>query len=136
MAGCHFDHRVIDAPALTNWKLGEVARSAIENAERLVLDCKAGLDDGPRAGACRGTLPTHSYAGRLRTGEPSALGPLVDVGMWEQSRGAGRYIRRHRGSVGLVGARGRAPTLSSCSWESSVRSIRAGLTRDPTGRDG
>jgi len=65
VAGCHFDHRVIDAPALTNWKLGEVARSAIENAERLVLDCKAGLDDGPRAGACRGTLPTHSYAGRL-----------------------------------------------------------------------
>ena len=34
MAGCHFDHRVIDAPALTNWKRGEVARSAIENAER------------------------------------------------------------------------------------------------------
>ena len=92
---------MIDAPALTNWKLGEVARSAIENAERRVLDCKAGLDDGPRAGACLGTLPTHSYAGRLRTGEPSALGPLVDVGMWEQSRGAGRYIRRHRGSVGF-----------------------------------
>lgn len=80
---------MIDAPALTNWKLGEVARSAIENAERLVLDCKAGLDDGPRAGACLGTLPTQSYAGRLRTGESSALGPLVDVGMWEQSRGAG-----------------------------------------------
>ena len=28
--------RVLDAPALTNWKLGEVARSAVENAERLV----------------------------------------------------------------------------------------------------
>ena len=40
---------MIDAPALTNWKLGEVARSAIENAERLVLDCKG----GPRRRASR-----------------------------------------------------------------------------------
>ena len=54
MAGRHFDHRVLDGAALTNWKRDEVARSAIENAERLVLDRKAGLDDGPRAGACRG----------------------------------------------------------------------------------
>jgi hypothetical protein len=37
--------RVLDAPALTNWKLGEVARSAIENAERLVADREAGKVD-------------------------------------------------------------------------------------------
>ena len=34
--------KVLDAPALTNWKLSEVARSAIENAERLVADREAG----------------------------------------------------------------------------------------------
>lgn len=37
--------RVLDAPALTNWKLGEVARSAIENAERLIEDREAGKVD-------------------------------------------------------------------------------------------
>ena len=37
--------RVLDAPALTNWKLGEVARSAVENAERLIEDREAGKVD-------------------------------------------------------------------------------------------
>jgi len=37
--------RVLDAPALTNWKLGEVARSAIEHAERLIEDREAGKTD-------------------------------------------------------------------------------------------
>jgi hypothetical protein len=37
--------RVLDAPALTNWKLGEVARSAIENAERLIEDRNTGKVD-------------------------------------------------------------------------------------------
>jgi hypothetical protein len=37
--------RVLDAPALTNWKLGEVARSAVENAERLIADREAGKTD-------------------------------------------------------------------------------------------
>jgi hypothetical protein len=34
--------KVLDAPALTNWKMGEVARSAIDNAERLIEDREAG----------------------------------------------------------------------------------------------
>ena len=34
--------KVLDAPALTNWKLGQVAQSAIENAERLIADREAG----------------------------------------------------------------------------------------------
>ena len=39
-------------------------------------------------------------AGRLRTGEPSALGPLVDVGTWEHVQVMrARYSRRHRGGV-------------------------------------
>jgi hypothetical protein len=37
--------RGLDAPALTNWKLGEVARSAVENAERLIEDRQAGKVD-------------------------------------------------------------------------------------------
>jgi hypothetical protein len=40
------------------------------------------------------------YVGRLRTGEPSALGPLVDPGTWEHVQVMrARYSRRHRGSV-------------------------------------
>jgi len=40
------------------------------------------------------------YAGRLRTGEPSALGALVDVGTWEHVQVMrARYSRRHRGGV-------------------------------------
>jgi hypothetical protein len=39
------------------------------------------------------------YIGRLRTGEPSALGPIVDVVTWEQVQALrARYSRRHRGS--------------------------------------
>lgn len=37
--------RVLDAPALTAWKLNQVAQSAIANAERLVADRKAGKTD-------------------------------------------------------------------------------------------
>jgi hypothetical protein len=37
--------KVLDAPALTNWKLGEVARSAVDNAERLIADREAGKTD-------------------------------------------------------------------------------------------
>ncbi|HEV8488968.1 MAG TPA: recombinase family protein [Candidatus Limnocylindrales bacterium] len=40
------------------------------------------------------------YAGRLRTGEPSALGPLVDPATWSHVQVLrSRYSRRHRGSV-------------------------------------
>jgi DNA invertase Pin-like site-specific DNA recombinase len=40
------------------------------------------------------------YAGRLRTGEPSALGPLVDPATWEHVQAMrARYSRRHRGAV-------------------------------------
>ncbi|MGC8635294.1 MAG: hypothetical protein ACP5VP_11685 [Candidatus Limnocylindrales bacterium] len=55
-----------------------------------------------------GLAPTHVaevltnpfYVGRLRTGEPSAPGPLVDVGTWEHVQGLRvRYSRRHRGGV-------------------------------------
>ena len=37
--------RVLDAPALTNWKLEEVAKAAIASAERLVDDREAGKTD-------------------------------------------------------------------------------------------
>ena len=34
--------RVLDAPALTNWKMGQVAETAIAQAERLIADREAG----------------------------------------------------------------------------------------------
>ncbi len=37
--------KVLDAPALTRWKLEQVALSAIESAERLVVDREAGKTD-------------------------------------------------------------------------------------------
>lgn len=37
--------RVLDAPALTNWKLNQVAAAAVENAERLIEDREAGKSD-------------------------------------------------------------------------------------------
>ena len=37
--------RVLDAPALTNWKLNQVAVAAVENAERLIDDREAGKTD-------------------------------------------------------------------------------------------
>lgn len=40
------------------------------------------------------------YAGRLWSGEPSALGALIDPGTWEHVQELrSRYSRRHRGSV-------------------------------------
>jgi hypothetical protein len=40
------------------------------------------------------------HGDRLRTGEPSALGALVDVGTWEHVQAMrARHSRRHRGSV-------------------------------------
>jgi hypothetical protein len=67
----------------------------------------AGLTDR-EVGAATGLAPTHVaevltnpfYIGRLRTGEPSALGALVDPATWEQVQAMrARYSRRHRGSV-------------------------------------
>ena len=92
---------MIDAPALTNWELGEVVRSAIENAELLVFDRKAGLGDGPRADARRGGVgPPGLRGGASGPVSRPALGPLVDVGTWEHVQSLrARYSRRHRGSV-------------------------------------
>ena len=40
------------------------------------------------------------YIGRLRTGEPSALGQLIDPAEWEQVQAMrARYSRKHRGSA-------------------------------------
>jgi hypothetical protein len=44
----HSTTRAPHAPALTAWKLGEVARWAIENAERLAFDRNAGAGTGSR----------------------------------------------------------------------------------------
>ena len=82
----------------------EASLSIVRRAYELA---SAGLTDRELA-AATGLAPTHVaevltnpfYAGRLRTGEPSALGALVDVGTWEHVQAMrARYSRRHRGSV-------------------------------------
>jgi DNA invertase Pin-like site-specific DNA recombinase len=45
-------------------------------------------------------LTNRFYRGELRTGEPSALGPLIDPATWELVQALrSRYSRRHRGSI-------------------------------------
>jgi DNA invertase Pin-like site-specific DNA recombinase len=75
---------------------------------RRVYELAAGGRTDREVAAGTGLAPTHVaevltnpfYAGRLRTGEPSALGPLVDVGTWEHVQVMrARYSRRHRGGV-------------------------------------
>lgn len=87
------------------------AREAVEAeaySRRLAKRIRAGGRTDREVGLATGLAPTHVaevltnpfYAGRLRTGEPSCLGALVDVRTWEhvQSMRA-RYSRRHRGGV-------------------------------------
>ena len=75
---------------------------------RRAYELAAGGRTDREVGKATGLAPTHVaevltnpfYAGRLRTGELSALGALVDVGTWEHVQGLrARYSRRHRGSL-------------------------------------
>ena len=75
---------------------------------RRAYELAAGGRTDREVGKATGLAPTHVaemltnpfYVGRLRTGEPSALGALVDVGTWEHVQAMrARYSRRHRGSV-------------------------------------
>ncbi len=75
---------------------------------RRAYELAAGGRTDREVGLVTGLAPTHVaevltnpfYAGRLRTGEPSALGPLVDPATWEHVQVMrARYSRRHRGSV-------------------------------------
>ena len=75
---------------------------------RRAYELAAGGRTDREVGKATGLAPTHVaevltnpfYAGRLRTGEPSALGALVDPSTWEHVQAMRtRYSRRHRGSV-------------------------------------
>ena len=92
------------------------------------------------------------YAGRLWSGEPSALGAIIDPSTWEHVQAMrARYSRRHRGSVnrrqyGLAGllacaacgrrlighvGRYRHPTYARRSGPPPRRVQRDGATIDP-----
>ena len=98
-------------------------------------------------------LPNPFYAGRLWSGEPSALGPLVDGRTWEHVQTLrARYSRRHRGGVNrrqyglggllacaacgrrLIGHVGRYRHMDACEAFRSAaprRLQRDGATIDP-----
>ncbi len=77
-----------------------IVRHAYELASAGRTDREVGLATGLVRNHVAEVLTNPFYAGRLRTGEPSCLGAIVDVRTWEhvQSMRA-RYSRRHRGSV-------------------------------------
>jgi hypothetical protein len=74
--------KVLDAPALTNWKMTEVAKAAVENAERLIVDRAAGKTDAAvkylttlsTTAMDRGTRIHASIESILRR-EPAAIDP-------------------------------------------------------------
>ncbi len=75
---------------------------------RRVYELAAGGRTDREVGAATGLALKHVaeiltnpfYAGRLWSGEPSALGPLVDPRTWEHVQSLrARYSRRHRGGV-------------------------------------
>ena len=93
------------------------------------------------------------YVGRLWSGEPSALGELIDPTAWEHVQGLrARYSRRHRGSLTkrqyglggllacagcgkrLIGHVGRYRHIDACAEFTAVapgRVQRDGATIDP-----
>jgi hypothetical protein len=84
----------IDEPSLA------IVRRAYELAAGGRTDREVGLATGLAPTHVAEVLTNPFYAGRLRTGEPSALGPLVDLGTWEHVQVMrARYSRRHKGGV-------------------------------------
>ena len=88
-------------------RLIEIVGEDLELVRRVYVLAAAGHTDREVAAATE-LRPTHVaeiltnpfYRGELRTGERSALGPLVDVATWERVQALrARYSRRHRGSV-------------------------------------
>jgi DNA invertase Pin-like site-specific DNA recombinase len=77
-----------------------IVRRAYELASAGLTDREVGLATGLAPTHVAEVLTNPFYAGRLRTGEPSALGALVDPATWEHVQAMrARYSRRHRGSV-------------------------------------
>ena len=128
---------------------------------RRVYGLAAGGQTDREVGAATGLALKHVaeiltnpfYAGRLWSGEPSALGPLVDGRTWEHVQTLrARYSRRHRGGVNrrqyglggllacaacgrrLIGHVGRYRHMDACEAFRSAaprRLQRDGATIDP-----
>lgn len=84
----------VDEPAIA------VVRQAYELAAAGSTDRDVAARTGLAHKHVAEILTNPFYRGVLRTGEASALGPLVDVGVWEGVQAMrARYSRRHRGAV-------------------------------------
>lgn len=78
----------------------EVVRQAYELAAAGATDREVATGVGLRPTHVAEILTNPFYRGHLRTGEPTALGPLIDPLVWERVQALrARYSRRHRGSV-------------------------------------
>ena len=77
-----------------------VVRRVYELASAGRTDREVGTATGLALKHVAEILTNPFYAGRLWSGEPSALGPLIDSATWEQVQAMrARYSRRHRGGV-------------------------------------
>ncbi len=78
----------------------EFVQRTYELAVSGATDREVALQVGLRPKHVAEILTNPFYRGELRTGEQSALGPLVDPTTWERVQALrSRYSRRHRGSV-------------------------------------
>ncbi len=97
--------KVLDAPALTNWKLNQVARSAIENAERLITDRDSGKVDAavkylttPSTSAMDRGSRIHGSIEQILRREPLTLDPRDEAAVagaraWLNQQAAGHGFR-------------------------------------------
>ena len=77
-----------------------IVRRVYELASAGLTDREVGAATGLALKHVAEVLTNPFYAGRLWSGEPSALGALVDPGTWEHVQAMrARYSRQHRGSV-------------------------------------
>lgn len=77
-----------------------VVRHAYELSATGLTDREVAAQVCLRLTHVREVLTNPFYRGVLRTGEPSALGPLVDPALWDKAQTLrARYSRRHRGSI-------------------------------------
>jgi hypothetical protein len=91
---------VLDAPALTNWKLEQVALAALENAERLVEDRENGRSEAAVKYLVTGNTTARDRGSRIHQTLEFVLRRATDIPIDDRDRavvnGARAWLNEHR----------------------------------------